>query len=364
MPHILQIVADGALGGGTTAVLGLCEDILGRHDFQVTLITQPDSYAYHQAVKKGINVYALDFFTSRFDFRIPSQLNALINKIKPDIIHTHGARAAHPFVSALLGKITIPCVYTVHGYHFTKKSLWMKILGWFAECRIATRMSETIFVSQGDRTLADRYGISHFIKSSRVIYNGVKLEVCQALMVTPKTHALVFMARMHPQKNPRLMIDIMAELKNDGHRLLMIGGGEMEDEVRAYAHSKDVTSRIDFTGALSQDDALRGMAGARLYVLPSLWEGLPIGPIEAMACAIPVIASDISGTNEVVAHHVTGMLVKDFVARAYADAIRTLLNDHDLYDAYSQNCVKAAAMKFQRSVNSQKTIDVYLEKMA
>ena len=64
--HVLQIIADGNPGGGTTFVLGLCDDLSKNHFCKVSVVTKPDSYASRRASELGIATYNFDFFTSRF----------------------------------------------------------------------------------------------------------------------------------------------------------------------------------------------------------------------------------------------------------------------------------------------------------
>ena len=338
MPHILHVVADGAPGGGTTAVLGLCSDLQSQ-SFRTSLITQRDSYGLRTGQAMQLEAHGLDFFRSRFDPSIPKRLRALISELSPDLVHVHGARAGHAFCSRALRDLASKMVYTVHGYHFLKRPLPWRALGWLAEKRIAERADQVVFVSKNDRNIADRFRIlSSDSKSDHkcsTIYNGIDPRDLDATSVGRPTYDLVFAGRMHAQKNPSFLVDVMAELSADNVTLLMIGGGELESEVRSYAQQRGVASRITFKGALPRAEALSALASGRIYVFPSRWEGLPIGPIEAMYYGLPVVASAIGGTDEVVEHQVNGFLLKAFEPRSYATAIRRLLSEPDLYTAFA-----------------------------
>jgi glycosyltransferase involved in cell wall biosynthesis len=338
MPHVLHVVADGAPGGGTTAVLGLCADLQSQ-GFRTSLITQRDSYGFQTGQALKLEARGLDFFRSRFDRNVPKRLQTLISELSPDLVHVHGARAGHAFCSPALRALPSKLVYTVHGYHFLKRPLAWRALGWLAEKRIAKRADQVVFVSNNDRNIADRFRILGTDPQSAgkcsTIYNGIDPHDLEATPVARPAYDLVFAGRMHVQKNPAFLVDIMAELSADNVSLLMIGGGELEAEVRAYAEQRGVASRITFKGALTRAEALAGLASGKIYVFPSLWEGLPIGPIEAMYYGLPVVASAIGGTDEVVEHEVNGFLLSTFDARSYASAIRRLLRDPNLYAGYS-----------------------------
>ncbi|HYQ43211.1 MAG TPA: glycosyltransferase family 4 protein [Polyangiaceae bacterium] len=334
MTHILHVVADGAPGGGTTAVLGLCADLQSQ-GVRTSLITQRDSYGFETGQAMKLETRGLDFFRSRFDRNIPKRLRSLIAELAPDLVHVHGARAGHAFCSSALRGISPKMVYTVHGYHFLKRPPAWRALGWLAERRIAERADQVVFVSRNDRNIARRLRILSSDRKSSTIYNGVDPQDLDLAPVARPKFDLVFAGRMHVQKNPLFLVDVMAELSTHDVNLLMIGGGELEAEVRAYAEKRGVASRITFKGALPRKETLSALVSGKIYVFPSRWEGLPIGPIEAMYCGLPVVASAVGGTDEVVEDQVNGFLLKSFEPRSYARAIRRLLTEPELYASYA-----------------------------
>ena len=347
MPKVLHVVADGAPGGGTTAALGLCSD-LSDAGWQVAFITQADSYGLETAGGLGLETHGVDFFQSRFDLSVAGRLRAAIDQVKPDLVHVHGARAGHPFCLPALAELACPLVYTVQGYHFLNHQLHMKALGWFAERRIAHRADHVVFVSSNDKQIGSRLRITSPRTSRSVIYNSVDGTELDRVPRTRPTYDLVFVARMHRQKNPLFVIDIMAELAKDKISLRIVGGGDMEDEVRAYAKRRGVSDSITFEGSASRDQVLSAVVSGRIYLYPSLWEGLPIGPIESMYLGVPVIASAIGGTDEVVVDQETGFLLRTFDAASYASAIRRLLNDDELYRTFSEAGKQRVSQLFLR----------------
>jgi len=330
---VLHVVADGAPGGGTTAVLGLCQDLV-RSGWRAALVTQTDSYGFQTSRTLGVEAHGLDFFRSRADPAVPRNLAAVINAVAPNVVHVHGSRAGHAFCSPRLRRLKVPMVYTVHGYHFLKKALPLRILGWVAERRIGGRADHMVFVSKNDQKIARHWGLVRTAsEATTVIYNGIDPVELDAVARPSATYDLAFVGRMHTQKNPRFAVDVMAALAGDGVRLLLVGGGELEAEVRGYAVARGVADRITFTGALGRREALGALASARVYLFPSLWEGLPIGPMEAMYYGLPIVASRVGGTDEVVADGATGFLIDDFDPVRYAGAVRRLLRDDVLHAA-------------------------------
>lgn len=321
---IVQVVADGRPGGGTTAVLGLCKDL---HDAgrEVVLITDRNSYAAGMARGIGLTVTELPFFPSRYDPRVVWGLSSALRTLCPALVHGHGARAALPL--SIVPRANENRVYTVHGYHFLGKSGVAQRLAKAAERRISRFSDSVVFVSETDRTIAFNAGIK--TSAAGVIYNGINLD---DLAPPPAaiSYDLIFSARMHRQKNPLFAIDLMTVLEPLGIRMLMVGGGELEEQVSAAIHSAGLNDAIHLSGALPREQALAALRTARLFVMPSLWEGLPIAPIEALASGVPVVGSDIAGTREVVTHGKTGVLLPNFDPVLWANAISALLAKPEL----------------------------------
>jgi glycosyltransferase involved in cell wall biosynthesis len=353
----LQVVADGAPGGGTTAVLGLSED-LSRRGWRISIATQTASYAAAEAARVGFDVYELDFFRSRLDRRLPSKLRHLIRHICPDLIHAHGARAAFP-LRRVMGET--PLVYTVHGYHFPAKRPPLRWLAQSAEQMIARSVDHLILVSEGDRSIGLRTGVLTPNTPASVIHNGIEPSDFPETQGARKIYDVAFVGRLEHQKNPLLFVETVAGLaaRRGGIRAVLVGGGRLEAAVRARAEALGITEAIDFKGALPRDAALGILAQSRIYLFPSLWEGLPIAPIEAMYLGLPVVASRVSGTDEVVVDGETGLLIAGHDAAAYSAAVRSLLDDPAKAAGFSAAGKQRVADLFSRRACAAATEAIY-----
>jgi glycosyltransferase involved in cell wall biosynthesis len=360
-PHVLQVVADGAPGGGTTAVLSLSRGLL-EAGWDVSLATQPDSYAYHEAAKTGLRAHGVTFFGAASPLAVARQLAGVVQAAKPDLIHAHGGRGMSAFCLPPLRRLAPSLVYTVHGYHFAHKQGVRRWAGWGAECMMARRAARMIFVGNSDRQIAEASRILPASTCASLIRNGVNPADFSPGAAAP-THDLIFAARMHRQKNPAFVIEIMKALHGTGVTLLMVGGGELEAEVRTLAQRHGVQDAITFTGALPRGETISALRRARLYLFPSLWEGLPIGPIEAMMLGLPVIGSQIPGTDEVVAHERTGILISGFNPCDYAAAILRLLRDAALFKQMSDAARDHATQHFDQRKNIGDHLTLYREMM-
>jgi len=107
--------------------------------------------------------------------------------------------------------------------------------------------------------------------------------------------------------------------------LVVVGEGDLRDELEAYTAELGLTDQVVFTGFI--DDPRAALAGFDLFALSSLHEGLPTVVIEAMASGVPVVATDVGGTGEIVTDGDDGILVPAGDPDALAGAISELVHD-------------------------------------
>jgi glycosyltransferase involved in cell wall biosynthesis len=356
---VLEVVADGSPGGGTTAVLGLCKDLSAKETCRVGLVTQEGSYAFREAKANGIKVFGIDFFKSRFDVTIAKKLSNIIAEYQPEIVHAHGSRAGNPI--AAIRQHEWKTVYTVHGYHFPNKHPLVRPLFVNAERKIARSADRVIFVSRSDRRTAERYNIISQRTSSSIIYNGIETDITCRGALEPKSSTILFLSRLHRQKAPEVAVRMMLYLEDLDCKLVMIGGGPLVKRVAALVRKLKLDHRIELLGPVEREVALKRLQRSRLMIFPSLWEGLPIAPIEAMFYSVPVIASDIPGTDEVIVNGETGVLVQGQSPAAFAQAVRNLWFDDAAHDRMAAAGRERAANMFLKETNSERHWQLYNE---
>ncbi len=206
--------------------------------------------------------------------------------------------------------------------------------------RTAAYNDRVICVSEAVRQDKIEQGIP--VEKLVTIRNGIDLnrfafleqfnpEPLRAALGIPAGAPLVgTIARFSRQKDVATLIKAMptvwAELPEA--RLLLIGSGYLEDELRALTNSLDRRGRICFAGY--RQDARRLLACLDVFCLPSLCEGLPLVVLEAMACAKPVVCTPVPGTLEAVVAGETGVVTPFGDCAAMGIAVTRLLADGDL----------------------------------
>lgn len=162
--------------------------------------------------------------------------------------------------------------------------------------RIITNCAVTVFANRkcGCSSLATQFAYGEKNLSKRntyVIYNGISLN----RFATDSLHCkggkkLITVGRLAPIKNPNLILEIMRSLKGKGYTLMWVGGGNLEDQIRAKVHELGLTDCVSMLGVRNDVDSL--LRSADIFLLPSLMEGLSIATIEAQASGLPCVVSD------------------------------------------------------------------------
>lgn len=323
---ILLIVADGAPGGGTTVVSALARE-LAADGWNVHLITDTESHLARSFTGEAITTHEVSFFRSRFDRSLQAFVTAVHARIRPNIVHVHGARALFAARSTLAQQ---PTIYTVHGYHLLHRSLPERIVGTIVE-RIAIRhVSTIVFVSENDRSLGRKNRLVPERARQLVIHNGIDLTALTLGAFTERTPSepitVAFLSRLSYPKDPFLALEVAQQLGDDA-RLVMIGGGELESEVRSRVAAAPALANTTVLGSVDHDAALTHLRNADVMLLCSRWEGLPVAPLEAMAVGVPVVASDLPSMHEVFGTADAGIVVSGRAPEAFASAIRSLVDN-------------------------------------
>jgi glycosyltransferase involved in cell wall biosynthesis len=340
-------------------VLQLIAAVRAELPVEVHLVSQAGSPALAEARRLGAIAHGLDFFTSRFDPRLWLRLGALVRRLRPTLIHAHGARAGLP-LATIAGRRLI---YSVHGYHFVGKAWAERRLAILAERRCSRRADLTLFVCASDRELAAEAGILRHCRRQRMIPNGIELDL-PAATGSPDGRCLGFLGRLVEQKNPLLLLEVLAALRGEGYRLAIIGDGPLVDEMGKRAAALALSDRVEFVGSLPRRQALERLRAVDVLLLPSLWEGMPLAALEAMAIGVPVVVSAVGGLREIIEDGRSGFLIEGRDPGAYAAAIRRLSADPTQRAAIVARARTVVAQRFAWPAAQEVYLDLYRAALA
>jgi glycosyltransferase involved in cell wall biosynthesis len=149
------------------------------------------------------------------------------------------------------------------------------------------------------------------------------------LGVPPGIPLAGIIARLTEQKAHPVLFAAMAQTPALAPlHLIVVGDGELRDDLRARATSLGIAERVHFLGARRDLGSL--LAAVDVFVMPSLWEGLPLSMVLAMGAGLPVVATRVAGIPEVVQDDVTGLLVPPGDATALGAALARLVADRSV----------------------------------
>jgi glycosyltransferase involved in cell wall biosynthesis len=146
----------------------------------------------------------------------------------------------------------------------------------------------------------------------------------------PETLVVLTVARLHPQKGHVILLQAVKSLVAQFRDIIFwwVGDGPERENLEGLIRQADLESCVFLLGA--RNDVSQLLAQADLFVLPSLYEGMPNAVLEAMATGLPVVATNAGGTAEIISHGETGLLVPANDAPGLAAALRLMLADKDI----------------------------------
>lgn len=327
----ILLVESGTSVGGTERVVWELATRLSpaRFDVHVWLSPAPALDEFAAALgARGLTVSRVAEVDSRWDWRGMLDTWMRLRRLSPALMHVHHVwPAADRYLCALARAAGVPHVVVTEHIVGTSHSQAQRALK--RDELLRADAVTTVCGAVAD-TLVRDYGIGRDVV--RVVPNGAELpdddaEAEPSRAWRERFHAQLIrplwavVGRLEEQKGHAVLFDALAEVWRRGldFSLVVAGDGSLRESLRQKAESLGLERRVHFVGTL--DDAGPLLAAADVVVLPSLWEGLPLVLLEAMARSRPVIATAVGGVPEVIEHGVHGHLVPANDAAALADAL-------------------------------------------
>ena len=353
--NVMQIVLDLNIGGAQEVVRTLVE-YLALDDCTPVVCTFRDGPLRQDIERLGIEVEvlhprrysieALPLFI--FDMiRIWRSLARLVKKHKIDIIQTHILRSLDFLVLLLLYTTNLRIVlWTFHSVNFDLTVDDLPKYKWLlAPKKYGLRFlyRAALYFVSGYIAISEKVGMSmvdvigSIGEKITVICNGVdtkrydhaddKTLIHSQLGLEADVLIIAMVGTLKKVKGHCYMIEAMASIvpQYPELHLLLIGDGELREELQAQTSRLNLDRHVHFLG--NRHDVPNLLAASDIFVLPSLWEGLSMALLEAMASSLPIVASEVSGTVQAIIPYETGLLVPPGDVQKLAEAIRQLLSD-------------------------------------
>lgn len=354
---IVQFVE--AFGGGVYTYVKDLSNFLVTHqseiDCEIHLIYSPnrvelDKELFHKEIHPDVFLYELDMqrqINLKKDQIVVRETRKILKKIKPDIIHLHSAKAGVIGRLASLGIVPRENVYySPHGFSFVQQNISKAKISLFKiiESAMPFLHGGTIIASGNTE-----YEIAKKLGKTELIRNGVDFDLPDELYssINNKRFTIGTVGRLTPQKNPKAFNEIASKLPNVD--FVWIGNGELIDDI--------TSENITVTGWIrTREELLQKINSLDLYIQVSLWEGLPIAILEAMAMRKPLVVSNVIGNKDTVEDGYNG-----FIYNTIDEAIENIkyFLEHKNISEMGTHSYKKAFEEYNKTNNFLKLIDIY-----
>jgi len=362
--RILELVVSTDLGGGPSQVNELVTR-LPREEFAVTVAGPPGGVYAGIFVEGGARFVSIA--TDRLARRPFLDVLQLIRRENIDLVHSHGKGAG--MYGRLAARVArVPAVHTFHGIHYAGYRAGLGGAYLALERRLARLTKAIVHVSESQAVEAAALGLAP--PSSRVIVNGIdaarivasarpRAEARRALELDQEGLVVGTVARFDPVKRLDVLLRAFALLSAmlPAARLVIVGDGPDRARLSRLAASLGIEDRVRFTGFIAE--ASRLLSGLDLYASASRKEGLPLAILEAMACALPIVATRVPGHVDVVEQSATGLLVTPDDHRELGQAMLDLLADPRRRAEMGAAGRRGAEERFSASRMAAETADLY-----
>lgn len=355
--RILFLIDDLKIGGAEQVVVNLVTG-LPKEEFIPTVCALEGGPLIQVLKERGIDTFIINK-KYPFDFGFLLFLINLIKKRGIQLIHTNLlVSSIYGWIAAKLLKL--PVVITIHGENIFNLQHGGNIFPF-----IVRHSDSLIAVSYQLRAYIDEY---RKIKNAKVVYNGIdtdrfngnlsRTKVRAGLGLLPDDLVIGTVGGLRPAKNHSVLFSAFKKVKevNSRIKLMIVGDGPLFESLRSLVRSLKLEESVLFTG--ERRDIPELLTVMDIFVLPSLFEGLPISLIEAMASGLPVVASRVGGIPEVIEKN-NGILVQPDDTEGLKDALLTLLNDEETRIAMGKENRKRVKAHFSLSKMTAEYESVY-----
>ncbi|MEC0178127.1 glycosyltransferase family 4 protein [Paenibacillus favisporus] len=295
--------------------------------------------------KKGIQLYSVNNFVNHIslfdDLKALYQIVKIIKKVQPEIVHCHSSKAGA--IGRLAAKICRinQVIYTPHAYSFQNQTLNKNKRNAyiFIEKFLGKITTLTINVSEGERQYAIEKNI---VKedNSVVIFNGITSNSISVNPIQNKTIRIGTTMRMEIQKDPLTFVEIAKRIveKYSNVEFIFVGDGQLKEELYKRIRMYKLEEKVKLLGF--KKDVIDIVSTFDVYLITSLYEGLPYSVIEALSLEKPIIATNVTGNNEIVIDGYNGLLFEPMNPEKGAEKIEILINNRTLMRHYGINSGK------------------------
>jgi len=371
MIKVLELIDGGFIGGGQIHILSLTKG-LDKTRFSPTIAANGNGKFEEMVEENGIlfkSIYQPKILRKKYLY----PLLKFCKEQKFDILHSHGG------VSGFYGRLVkkyypaIKTIHTIHGIHYiNSKNYIKKFISLTVEQYLVKFTDYSICVANADFNDAKKIKIINPDKTS-IIPNGINLakyhnlkrkseDFLATLNLKSDDFIIGNVSRFDFQKNQKLIIKAASMLvkKYPEIKFIFVGKGKFLENSKMLAEELRLTENILFVG--EQINLSDYYSIFDIFVFPTFWEGMPYVLLEAMACRLPIICSDIPSIKEIVKDNYSALLINPHSEVALCDAIIKLYNEKKLMGEISSNA-QEAVKSYSEYFTIKRIEEIYSELM-
>lgn len=373
---VLQIVNRMNLGGITMQVCLVTSALSKNNTVRVLAGLKDDSEASSNfmAESMGVEIEPIETMRKEIDFKSDykayQEIRKIIRDFKPDIVHTHAAKAG------LLGRLAaskekVPVIiHTFHGHVFhsyfgkLKTKVFIELERFLAKksskiiaisCKQKEELCQEFKIAKDEKFTVIPLGFD--LNKFSVDKEKNRRDFREKYKIKDDELAIGIIGRLVPIKNHSLFLKSFALSKSKTTKkikAIIIGDGELKDFIFKEAESLDlkigavngVDIDIIFTSWIKEID--KAIHGIDIVALTSLNEGTPVSLIEAQAAGIPMLSTNVGGIEDIVDKDLTCLLSENDNLSAFTDNLLHLIENEETRNIFSKNGPKLAFQKFSK----------------
>lgn len=367
---VLHIITKLELGGAQKLVL-YCNDNLDKTKFDSTICSGKGGLLDK---KVGENIVFAKNLVRQIspikDVLAVFELGRIIKQINPDIVHTNSSKAG------ILGRLACrlyadkkntKVVHTFHGFGFNGRQFFLIKLFYIWLEKLSANFADTlIFVSKDNMDTALKYKIGNKQKNKLIRigieFENVKVDKSKKLKelgIEPNAKVITSIGNFKLQKNPIDFVKIANEVlkKHPNTYFLFIGDGKLRKKTEKLIKHFNINKNCKLLGW--RKDTTEILAVSDLYIMTSLWEGLPLTLVEAFNQNLPAVCYATDGVNDILKTGHNGFLVEQRNFKQSARYINRLLQDKDLYEHLKNNVEGMDLKEFDINYMLKQTEQLY-----
>lgn len=343
-----------SIGGVTKCILKLCKEM--NDEIQI-VVASHGGVLVNEFSNRGIKHYEINDVDDKTPINIIKNIKMICNIVKYekiDIIHSHHRMTT--LLSKIVSKLT--GVKVIHTQHLCIEDK-------FRLTNIALKNIQTITVSNAakqilvEKSKLDESKITTIYNTIEIENNNKKID---STLLELKEKGYFIVAQVSRAIDYKGVYDFISTAKevtkeDENIRFIFIGDGPELDNMRKKVSEENLNQFVYLLG--SKNNVIEHLKYIDILLLCSYIEGLPLAPLEAFSQGIPVIATNIDGTNEEVVHGYNGDLVEPKDINGFKYSILQLYNDRDLLCNYKKNAYKSYIKDFNKNKYIKDHLNIY-----